>query len=398
MSENNSQAVSELLKLLAAQQQQQGQQQLQHLTYHSQPEMPPPAQVQTSNNSSLNQLVDFLRTSGSNTAPAPAVLKPKPSPDDIHAQLQRYLQGGGQNQDVAQVPSPAFQNNLPAGGLGGNQNAYIYRPPQVPQQRVQQPQQAQIQQQSMQPLLQALSQQNGNIGLQQQLYQLQETLLSSIKLLADIDPGMTVNALNQALNMTSPAQVPPPQQQQMQPQLQARQNQQPFDLQLRNQGQAQQMNMQSAQAPCPFVSSHQLQNRHPAPATFGSPFSSQGMASMNPKSSNANQNQEVESAGKMKPLEQIEAHISAENHQKAQAAQKKHAEREYHHKSTKALSASAKNVDIGLANTVHNSAPSMAAVPVPAPNAVTSSVPVHTPGEEVLQHWNLQKLGKHLAK
>jgi hypothetical protein len=75
-----------------------------------------------------------------------------------------------------------------------------------------------------------------------------------------------------------------------------------------------------------------------------------------------------------------------------------HAKREYHHKSTKALSASAKNVDIGLANTVHNSARSMAAVPVPAPNAVTSSVPVHTPGEEVLQHWNLQKLGKHLAK
>lgn len=415
MSTNNSQAVSELIKLLLSQQQQQQgqQQQLLHhqpsaptLSYQPQPEMPPPAQAQTSSISSLNQLMGFLQTSGSNTAPARTA--PKPSPDDIHAQLQRYLQGGNQNQAdidaVAQVSSPAFQNNVTAGALGGNnQNWYLSQPPRArQQQQVQQPQQPQVQQQSIQPLLQALGQQNVNIGVQQHLQQQEANLLSNIKLLAKIDPGMAAAALSQALNMPTPAQGPR-EQQQMQPQNQAHQTRQPLDLQP-IQHQAQQI--LSAQAPSPFVTSHQLQNHHPAAATFCSPSLNQGltssegiMASLNPKPSDVNQKQGLKTAGRTKKLEQGEADILAEKHQEAKVDQKRPAKKDSKDKSTKKLSGSAKNIHKGSANTGSKPALSTAAIPLPAATAVPPSIP-NTPEESVLQHWNLEKLGKytHMSK
>lgn len=183
--------VSELLRLLLAQQPQAAP--VQQAQYAA----PQAAQV-ASDNSGLSQLMDYLR-SASNTAPASA--PPKPKPEDIHAQLQRYLQGGRQSEAAVVPPalSPAFRGSANS-GAGGD-------PPVVfPLQRASPPQQVQ-QQPSIQLLLQALNQQQLNLGVHQQQQQLlqkqEENLLSSIKLLASINPGMAAAALTQALSMTN---------------------------------------------------------------------------------------------------------------------------------------------------------------------------------------------------
>lgn len=414
MSSNPSDSVSELLKLLLAQQQQQQQPQAaQYAAPASSYQQQPGAPDQAATNPSVSQLMDYLRTT-SNTAPAPA--PPKPKPEDIHAQLQRYLQDGGQQHpneapvaSVAPAPSPAVNYGANF-GLEASQNGFGYQqPPPVQQPQVQPPpvfqvQQAQAQQQpSIQSLLQGLNQQHLNLGMQQQQQsQQEENILASIKLLAEINPGMAAAALTQALSMAEPAQTSAqPLQQQVQ------QSYQP-PIELHSPVSYTQSTSQQVPAPSPFGSvSHQLQqNPASALAAFSPTFPSQAAVPMNAAANTNMASKVIGLANQEQTAEPPQVSTDLVKAALATPALQGEVEKKPAKKESKARPAKKQPAVAAATDPKTPAGPMSKPIPpqVPLPPlpaaaaAVPLSIPIHTPPEEILQHWNLEQLEMHVQK
>jgi hypothetical protein len=192
--------------------------------------------------------MEHLQANGANANPAP-----NPRPNDFHAQLQSYLAAGGGGQRHAPPPMASLSSVQNQAGFGLSPNGISYQPnaQMPPPPRVQVPQHQQLTTttpNNLQPLLQALGQQLNPMSKEHQL-------LETIKLLADINPGVVTSALTQALTMTNPS---PQQQGQQQPGLNSYQqaNLQPTASQKNRQSEPSvQVQQLQGPAPSPFVTS-----------------------------------------------------------------------------------------------------------------------------------------------
>ncbi|KAL7518166.1 hypothetical protein ACHAWX_003020 [Stephanocyclus meneghinianus] len=188
---------------------------------------------------SLSQLIDHLQAVGSTRAtntPAPATSKPQ----ENYQQLQRYLQASGvmQANNSSAVPAKVQQSSGLAQDGGTLRdpplNVVASYPPQI-KQKLQQPINEQARQQQ-------------NPESQQQ----QDNILSLLRLLAEINPGMAAAAVTQALNIISSPTVQVQQQNQQALHLQSEPQKQ-----LRPQKSLGQNQHQHASTPSPLVLSPQ---------------------------------------------------------------------------------------------------------------------------------------------
>jgi hypothetical protein len=305
---------------------------------------------------------------------------------------------------VPPVPSPAFANGGMVEGLGANHNRLSC--PQVLHQQVPAlPQVQQQQQQQQQALPQALNQPQLN-----QVMSTQQSLLSNIQLLAGINPEMVVEALARAVTTNQANQQQQGDQVVQLNQLQAQNYQQPqqqqrtqWDYQnhqplpqnstlgnTTNQARGQDpfaqapQQMQGVSNQSSSVPNHQLGQQYPS--AFGS----------TPQARNTTEVNEMQSA----PPNGIQV-VPARNkrfvprNEGFRDQTQQPAKKDFKAKPKEIQTPQVATAPTSPTKAISKPTASLSAIHLPVTAAAATSTPIHTPGEDILQHWKLDQLGKH---
>jgi hypothetical protein len=332
-----------------------------------------------------------------------------PQAQDVHAQPRTYLQNQANATSVPPVPSPAFQNGGIVAGLGVNNNGLGQASP-VKQLHPQIPHQQGQQQKQQASLLQALNQQQLDQFTQHHQQQNQEqSLLSSIKLLNDINPELLTTALTQALNTNRGNQQgnqivqsnhSQPQSYQEQQRTQwGYQNRQPHP---QNHYQSQKLYAQTPQqmhgvsTPSPITLNHQLQQKHPAVFGIGPTPQAQGTRLRQPRA-------EEMSSGSC--IEVTDTHPVPKNNRskgllsqiEGKRDQTQSAKNDYNVKPKEMQApraATATSPTSPTKTAISNPTASLSAAQLPVAPAAPS-IPINIPEEAIMQHWKLDQLGKY---